>query len=462
MKKINSGKTFLDTMDDDFKISEEAASHFEDDGMYYEDEYDLMDSQPEKEKKDSGHYAASDDAADESKFVAEGKKPPKSQSRKALERLPKHVLIWRMAKPFVSVFIGIAIVCAGVFFAWNYVVDNYISPVDVNDKTTKEVTIKSGTNLTKLSEQLEDEGIIRNATIFKYYVDFTDSASSLIAGQYQLSPSMTFDDIIDMLKRPREATTVKMLTFTEGMDVEDMGNVVVKEGILKNSKEFLSLAKSGEHYKDYFFIKEVLESADLSEREYVLEGYLSPNTYEVFTTSTEDMIITKLLDQFGKVFNETYQARASELGMTTDEVVTLASIIEKEAKTKDFSKVSAVFHNRLKEDIALGSCATHQYFMHERKLVWSKDELAIDSPYNTYINKGLPPGPICNPSEAAIKAALYPDEAYLEEGYLYFCLGDPKTGETVFAKTLKEHEANQAKYLKLWQQADAEMEKGNG
>ena len=93
----------------------EAASHFEDDGMYYEDEYDLMDSQPEKEKKDSGHYAASDDAADESKFVAEGKKPPKSQSRKALERLRKHVLIWRMAKPFVSVFIGIAIVCAGVF-----------------------------------------------------------------------------------------------------------------------------------------------------------------------------------------------------------------------------------------------------------------------------------------------------------------------------------------------------------
>ena len=92
------------------------------------------------------------------------------------------------------------------------------------------------------------------------------------------------------------------------------------------------------------------------------------------------MIITKLLDQFGKVFNETYQARAAELGMTTDEVVTLASIIEKEAKTKDFSKVSAVFHNRLKEDIALGSCATHQYFMHERKLVWSKDELAIDSP----------------------------------------------------------------------------------
>ena len=91
--------------------------------------------------------------------------------------------------------------------------------------------------------------------------------------------------------------------------------------------------------------RQVLESADLSEREYVLEGYLSPNTYEVFTTSTEDMIITKLLDQFGKVFNETYQARAAELGMTTDEVVTLASIIEKEAKTKDFSKVSAVFHN---------------------------------------------------------------------------------------------------------------------
>ena len=148
--------------------------------------------------------------------------------------------------------------------------------------------------------------------------------------------------------------------------------------------------------------------------------------------------------------------------MTIDEVITLASIIEKESRPEDFAKVSAVFHNRLNQGMKLQSCPTLQYALGIKRIVLTAEDIASDSPYNTYINKGLPPGPICNPSEAAIKAALYPDEVYLEEGYLYFCLGDPKTGETVFAKTLKEHEANQAKYLKLWQQADAEMEKGNG
>ena len=91
-------------------------------------------------------------------------------------------------------------------------------------------------------------------------------------------------------------------------------------------------------------------------------------------------------------------------------------------------------------------------FMNERKLTWTKDELNIDSPYNTYKNKGLPVGPICNPSKAAIKAALYPDESFMKEGYMYFCLANPETGETVFAKTLKEQNANQAKYEKLYEE----------
>ena len=143
--------------------------------------------------------------------------------------------------------------------------------------------------------------------------------------------------------------------------------------------------------------------------------------------------------------------------MTIDEVITLASIIEKEAKTADFAKVSAVFHNRIDRDQRLESCATIQYFKNERKLVWTTEELREDSPYNTYLYSGLPVGPICNPSKNAIEAALYPDEQMMEEGYLFFCLGDPDTGELLFAKTLEEHERNKAEYEPLWEAHDAAL-----
>ena len=137
--------------------------------------------------------------------------------------------------------------------------------------------------------------------------------------------------------------------------------------------------------------------------------------------------------------------------MSTDEVVILASIIEKEAgKTEDFAKVSAVFHNRLNKNMKLQSCATHQYFMTEKKFTYNAEELKIASPYNTYQNEGLPIGPICNPGKAAIEAALWPNEQFLAEGYLYFCAGDPAEGTTVFAKTYEEHQANVAKYSPLW------------
>lgn len=436
MKK-KSGSTFLDGIDDEKN----------------EPVYDIDVNVPEEnETTDKEEYFDEPQDGEPEFHERDDRDLPKSQSRKALERVPKHVLVWRMIKPFVAIAIGIAVVFVGLSVAWNHVDASYIKPVNANDHSTRTVTINKGSSLTELSKILEDNGIIKSATVFKYYVDFTDNATSLIAGQYQLSPSMTYDDIIDVLKRPTDITTVKMLTFTEGMNVENIANVVVKEGIIKNSSTFLRLAKSGTSYSKYSFIKDVLDSPTVGERKYVLEGYLAPDTYQVYTTSDENAIITKLLDQFEKVFSDEYVNRAKELGMTVDQVVTLASMIEKEAKTKDFEKVSAVFHNRLKENMTLGSCATQQYFMNERKLTWTKDELNIDSPYNTYKNKGLPVGPICNPSKAAIKAALYPDESFMKEGYMYFCLANPETGETVFAKTLKEQNANQAKYEKLYEE----------
>ena len=141
--------------------------------------------------------------------------------------------------------------------------------------------------------------------------------------------------------------------------------------------------------------------------------------------------------------------------MTLDEVVTLASLIEKEAKAAgDFEKVSAVFHNRLKEGMRLQSDAPLKYILDTTdKLTYTEAEMQDPSLYNTHVYEGLPLGPICNPGERAIKAALYPSEEFLEEGYLYFCLKDPATGENAYAKTLEEHNENVALYKDLWDAA---------
>jgi UPF0755 protein len=157
-----------------------------------------------------------------------------------------------------------------------------------------------------------------------------------------------------------------------------------------------------------------------------------------------------MLDRFNEIYSRKYIERAEELDLTMDQVVILASIIEKEAKPFDFNKVSAVFYSRTALDMPLYSDATLGYILKTNAIEFSPAELDTDSPYNTYKYKGLPAGPISNPGVAAIEAALYPNEQYIEEGYLFFCLMDPNTGALVFAKTAEEHAANVEKYRPLW------------
>jgi UPF0755 protein len=143
-----------------------------------------------------------------------------------------------------------------------------------------------------------------------------------------------------------------------------------------------------------------------------------------------------------------------DIGMTMDEVITLASMIEKEAKTADFKKVSAIFHNRLNSGMTLGSDVTIKYVTGTSRMSLNSEDLKVNSRYNTYTYAGLPIGPICNPSAAAIEAALYPDESFVAEKYLYFCSKDPDTGELYFSKTLAEHEAAVSIYAPLWKAYD--------
>ena len=261
-------------------------------------------------------------------------------------------------------------------------------------------------------------------------------------------------EIAEQLTRGDGTPLVRKITIIEGWTVQSIAAYLKREGVISDEEQFLSLCRTGEQFSAYYYIADVRASANFSQRIYALEGYLSPNTYEIYTSATPEEIIKKLLSQTEAVFRDEWHDRADALGMTMDQVITLASLIEKEAKQADFARVSAVFHNRLKINMALGSDVTIKYVTGTERMSLNNSDLSVDSPYNTYRNKGLPPGPICNPSAAAIEAALYPDETFTAQNYLYFCSKDPATGELYFSRTLEEHEAAVKIYAPLWQAYD--------
>ena len=273
-------------------------------------------------------------------------------------------------------------------------------------------------------------------------------------GTYALRKDMTMTEIAEVLTMGDGNPLVRNITLIPGETIEEFAAKLVSNGTLEDDTRFLELCRDGQAFSDYYYIQDVLAGGNAGSRRYVLEGYLAPNTYEVYTSATEEDIIRKLLSQTEAVFPEEYQDRAAELGMTMDQVLTLASMIEKEAKESDFARVSAVFHNRLRAGMKLQSDVTIHYITGVRRMSLNEEDMNQQSPYNTYLYAGLPAGPICNPSPAAIKAALYPDEMLLSEKYLYFCAKEPESGELYFSRTLEEHERAVAVYAPLWKKYD--------
>ena len=358
--------------------------------------------------------------------------------------------LWRIIRP-ILVFAGAMIVVIGVLYGvWNKVYDEFLAPADSESQMEIAFSVESGQSLTRVANNLEEAGLIRNHTVFKYYCDFAGMGQKIQVGSYLLKPSMTMSEIADQLTRGDGNPIVRNITMIPGWTIEDFANDLVSKGVLTDSAEFLALCRTGEKFSDYYYIADVLATRTVSQRRYVLEGYLSANTYEVYVTATPEEIIRRLLSQTERAFPADYQERAAELGYTMDQMLTLASLIEKEAKNSDFTKVSAVFHNRLDAGMPLQSDVTIHYLTGVRKMNLRDSDMNIDSPYNTYKNAGLPLGPICNPSQAAINAALYPDETYRAERYLYFCAKDPESGELHFSRTLQEHEQAVSIYAPLW------------
>ncbi|MBQ7455605.1 MAG: endolytic transglycosylase MltG, partial [Clostridia bacterium] len=337
---------------------------------------------------------------------------------------------------------------------WGHIDRNYIAPVDSQNTAPIVFEVKSGTSLSRVAANLEAAGLIRNRSVFKYYADFLGYGQKIQAGTYTLNKAMSMREIADQLTAGDGTPLVRNITIIEGWTVEQIAAYLKREGVIADEQAFLELCRTGTQFAAYYYIADVLATPRAQERFYALEGYLSPNTYEIYTSATPEEIIKKLLSQTEAVFRESWHDRAEALGMTMDQVITLASMIEKEAKPADFARVSAVFHGRLRKGMTLGSDVTVKYATGTTRMSLNSGDLNTNSPYNTYLYTGLPLGPICNPSAAAIEAALYPDEDFLAAGYLYFCSKDPDTGELYFSRTLAEHEAAVSIYAPLWQAYD--------
>ena len=286
------------------------------------------------------------------------------------------------------------------------------------------VEIPSGSTTTRIGNILVEQGVIDSADSFKLQSKMQGMDGKYKAGEYTLSPAMTMTEIMEILVSGN-VNTVRF-TIPEGLRVDEVADKLAAEGLI-NRDLFLKEIESGEF--NYKFLK------DAPAGKLRLEGYLYPNTYDVFTTASEHDIIDRLLRQLDTVFTDEMYARAEELGMDLNEVMTIASLIERETMVdSERAKVASVIYNRLDIGMKLQIDATVQYALGESKQFLTYADLEVKSPYNTYQIEGLPPGPICSPGEASIKAALYPEDT----DYIYYVLSAAKDGSHKFAKTGSE------------------------
>ena len=285
------------------------------------------------------------------------------------------------------------------------------------------ITVEQGEGLASVAEKLDDAGVIKYRYLFRLYARGRGADVSLKVGEHTVYKHMGYKNTVEELTSEGEGSTVTF-TFPEGFEIKSLAKSLSEEFDF-SEKDFINAA---DKRYDFEFLKEP------AVRENITEGYLFPDTYEFYRWATAEEVVKRLLSGFDNMWTDEYDKRCEKLGMTMDEVIILASVIEREAGNEaEMPKVSSVFHNRLNIGMALQSCATVQYILPERKDVLSVSDTKIDSPYNTYLYPGLPKGPIANPGKAAIEAALYPEET----DFYYFKVN--ANGVTVFSKTLDEH-----------------------
>ncbi len=300
--------------------------------------------------------------------------------------------------------------------------DLVVSPIDANDVVV--VNIPKGTSTTRIGGILQEEGVIKNAFFFRILVSLQKKDGFLQSGYYSFAGGADIFKVIGKL-RVGNVLTYK-ITVPEGFTLEEVAELFAENGKVAKD-EFIKTAQTIALPYSY------LPGAD-NGGDYRLQGYLFPATYTLPLGAGSKEIIKVMVERFDTELTEEIQRQAEKLGMSIHELIIIASIIEKEAKLdEERVLVSAVIHNRLKQGMYLQSCATVQYALPQWKAQLLYDDLRFNSPYNTYLHPGLPPGPIANPGEASLRAAFYPADV----DFLFFvALPD---GSHQFSKSYQEH-----------------------
>jgi UPF0755 protein len=344
----------------------------------------------------------------------------------------------RGAKIFVIVLVVLVAIVAAAYIFYQ----SGLKPVDPDSKQTITVVIYEGSGSSGISDTLKDADLIRNKTIFRLHTKFTNQAEKLRAGTFELSKSMSADEILEVLISGKNLAEQDVVNFTipEGYNITQIKNVLVEKGLV-TEEEFLNEIANGVF--DYRFVEGLPAG---NER---LEGFLYPDTYEVFADASAHDIIDKMLSRFDELFTDEYYAKAEASNISVYDAVVMASIIERESKKAEERPVMArVFYNRLNIDMPLQSCATIQYILGEPKEFLTDEDTQIESPYNTYLHNGMPPGPICNPRIESIEAALYPDS----NDYIYFVLSEKLDGSHNFSADYDKFEQDKAAYYNAVEQ----------
>lgn len=309
----------------------------------------------------------------------------------------------------------------GIMVAGYIVYREGILPVDKNDTSTKTIIVKKGDTTNTIANTLYVEKLIRNRVVFFFVVKQLGIEKNMQAGDFSLSPSMNTFDIATALTK---GSIDVWVTIPEGLRKEEISEILAKDLPNFSTADFLSKAE---------------------------EGYLFPDTYLLPKDANADKVIEILAKTFNEKYSAELQAKAKKLGLTTKEVIVLASLVEREAqRAEDRQPMASVLLRRLNEPMRLQIDASVQYaigYDREEQTWWKKgltvEDLQTDSPYNTYTRDGLPLGPICNPGIAAIEAVLNADP---NTPYVYYV--NDVDGKLHFSRTLEEHEANVRAYVR--------------
>lgn len=377
---------------------------------------------------------------------------------------------------YVKVIVYLLIVLAVSIFISASVI-SITNDVFALTKDSKEITveIKEDATVKEVAKELKDKGVIKYSGIYKLYLKFRTEGNmdgKFIAGKHTLNSDMNYEQIIKLLSVSDKPDEIVRVTIPEGYTIREILDLLQEKKVIDSESRLKLEAKLNDTTGlDYDFLPEMPKtvtdekgnkSLD-TEKIYLLEGYIFPDTYDFYVGENVDSILAKFLNNFDEKFDETFYEKCEDLGMTVDEVITLASIIQAEGNNDlDFYYISHVFHNRLfggktkspsdfpttnGEYPALESDATTLYYYQgEIKTLGKGDNQTLDNPYNTYTNAGLPPGAVCNPGHEAIYAALHPrykryDENGDEYEVEYYFFYSDENGVTTFTKTNEEHEA---------------------